>query len=139
MTERPPSRLYLPWLSWLVLGLAAVAVLVIISVAAVFISSHQFRNLMKLLGVILVLLVTSSVLLVKFRKRFDQFIQTDGETFLRFWSPARELTIDRAEVSSISSTDRQVVVEGPDGSITIDRRYPEFESLKRVIESWCAR
>lgn len=136
MTERPLSRLYLPWLSWLVLGLAAIAVLVIISVAAMFISSHEFRNLMKLLGVILLLLITSSVLLVKFRPKFDQYIQTDGQTFLRLWSPKREIIIDRFDVSSISSTDRLVVVEGPGGSIRIDRRYPEFESLKKAMESW---
>lgn len=136
MTERPLSRLYLPWLSWMILGAAAVTVLVIISVAAVFISSHDFRNLMRFLVVILLLLIIASVVLVKFRRRFDQFIQTDGETFLRFWSPTRELTIDRSEVASIVLSDRRVVVEGPSGSISIDRRYPEFESLKRVMETW---
>lgn len=138
MTERPPSRLYLPWLSWLVLGLTALAFLAMISLAAVFIASHQFRSLMKLLVVILMVLIASSVLLVKFRKRFDEFIQTDGRTFLRFWSPTREIIIDRNDVSSITSSDRRVVVENSKGSITIDRRYPEFESLKRVIESWRA-
>lgn len=136
MNERPPSRLYLPWLSWLVLGFAAIAVLAIISGAAVFIASHQFRSLMKLLVVTLVVLIASSVLLVKFRKRFDEFIQTDGETFLRFWSPTREITIDRGDVVSITSSDRQIVVENSKGSIIIDRRYPEFESLRTVVEEW---
>lgn len=136
MTERPPSRLYLPWLSWLVLGLTAIAFLAMIILAAVLIASHQFRGLMKLLVVILVVLIASSVLLVKFRKRFDEFIQTDGQTFLRFWSPTREITIDRGDVVSITSTARQVVVENSKGSIIIDRRYPEFESLKTVVEEW---
>lgn len=136
MTERPLSRLYLPWLSWLVLGLTAIAVLAIISVAAIFIASHEFRNLMKLVGVTLLLLIMANVLLVKFRPRFDQYLQTDGQTFLRLWSPTREIIIDRFDVSSISSTSRLVVVEGPGGSIRIDRRYPEFESLRKAMESW---
>jgi len=136
MSERPLGRLYLPWLSWLLLGLIAIAAVVIISLAAVLISSHEFGRLMKLLGVTLVLLVTSSVLLVKFRQRFDQYIQSDGETFLHFWSPKRQLTIERSDISSITLTDRRIVVESPDGSISIDRRYPEFESLKRVMERW---
>jgi len=136
MTERPLSRLYLPWLSWMILGLTALTVLVIISVAAVIISSHEFRSLMRFLVGILLLLIIASVVLVKFRRRFDQFIQTDGETFLRFWSPTREIIIDRSEVASIALSDRRVVVEGPNGSISIDRRYPEFESLKKVMETW---
>lgn len=136
MSERPLGRLYLPWLSWLLLSLAAVLALVIISLAAILIASHEFRSLMKLLGVTIALLVVSSVLLVKVRPKFDQYVQTDGETFVHFWSPKRELTINRSDVSSISSTDRFIVIEGPDGAISIDRRYPEFKSLKATIETW---
>ncbi|MEA2236965.1 MAG: hypothetical protein QOC81_1689 [Thermoanaerobaculia bacterium] len=131
--SRQGRKRYWPWAAF------AGAALLIGGVVAAFSIALASRNRPMQTAVFVGFTVTAAVmtaLLVRFRDRYDYFVETDGREWISRWSPAGEVLIRREDVVNVKDDGGAIVIEAKNGTIIVSRACSGFTALKNMAAEW---